>query len=290
MSPSANKKPASKPKKETTKKSQPTKRSKGGAVRGRSSAAAAPASPFTTSANPNIRYALSAWCMTAEEVEEQGEPYSVDSKQNVQDPDYWHEMCPIATLQESHLRARANGDPELVPERITICISDWHHKHARCWVCRGRADDGIELDPERRNCVDLVACSERAQIRLEQHPGYERWKQFTAAVDERKAQEAQNGDTKPRAPRKDRPTSGRCEHCGEPTKGGRFVAGHDAKLKGQLIREAAEGDINAVAEAMARNWYKPGRFPDLEDAAFAIVQATETETLIQQRTTERLGE
>jgi hypothetical protein len=70
-----------------------------------------------------------------------------------------------------------------------------------------------------------------------------------------------------------RPTSGRCEHCGEPTKGGRFVPGHDAKLKGDLGREAQSNDpairIPALVESRLRSmdsqkWYIE---PADEDAA-----------------------
>lgn len=55
-----------------------------------------------------------------------------------------------------------------------------------------------------------------------------------------------------------RPTSGKCEHCGEPTRGGRFVAGHDAKLKGDLLRAAQQGDIEAYTEMLQRGWSKDG--------------------------------
>lgn len=261
-------------KKETTKtakaaKPPTTAKPKGGV-------AATPTSPFTSSKDPNTRYTLFTFCQHAEDIEEGVKPVTVSSKQETMDAEFWHLKCPIATVQGA---------------RLTLCASDWHHHHARCWVCHGRVADGVELDPERRNCVDLPACAERAKIRLEAHPGYDRWRQFKETVAERQAAEAAaNGHQPKKRTPSNRPTSGRCEHCGEPTKGGRFVAGHDAKLKGQLIREAGEGSVAAVAEAMARNWYKPGRYPELEDEAFAIVQATETETLIQQRTAERLGE
>lgn len=53
-----------------------------------------------------------------------------------------------------------------------------------------------------------------------------------------------------------RPSSGACEHCGLPTKGGRFTPGHDAKLKGDLGRAAQDTDpkvrIPALAESALR--------------------------------------
>jgi hypothetical protein len=63
---------------------------------------------------------------------------------------------------------------------------------------------------------------------------------------------ANGGRSKPRAPRK--AGSGFCEHCGEPTKGGRFIPGHDAKLKGELQRE---GTPEAIAEKVIRGWASP---------------------------------
>jgi hypothetical protein len=63
--------------------------------------------------------------------------------------------------------------------------------------------------------------------------------------------EANGGAAKPRARGPRQPGAGACEHCGEPTKGGRFVPGHDAKLKGELLREGTPG---AEAERILRGW------------------------------------
>ena len=228
----------------------------------------------------SVRYTLSAFCHNAEDVEEG----LING-----DADAFRRACPIATHMAAYTRQEQNGRWVDYPEVLTICAADWHEHHPTCWICRST---DVELDPLRRQCVDGAACADRAQARLESDPRWEKWRQFRQDAEDRIAiEEARTPKIrKPRQPGQERPTSGRCEHCGEPTKGGRFVAGHDAKLKGDLIRAGAEGDVAAVAEAMARNWYKPGRYPDLEEAAFAMVQATETETLIKERTAERLGE
>ena len=58
--------------------------------------------------------------------------------------------------------------------------------------------------------------------------------------------------------------AGRCEHCGEPCRG-RFVVGHDAKLKSELTRAARAGDSDAVAELIVRDWWrlvKEGSVPE----------------------------
>jgi hypothetical protein len=43
--------------------------------------------------------------------------------------------------------------------------------------------------------------------------------------------------------------------CGVQTAGGRFVPGHDAKLKSRLFAAARNGEEQAVAELKKRNWY-----------------------------------
>lgn len=46
---------------------------------------------------------------------------------------------------------------------------------------------------------------------------------------------------------------GRCEHCGAPCRG-RFLPGHDAKLKGELVRRGRRNDPYALAELHLRGW------------------------------------
>jgi hypothetical protein len=56
-----------------------------------------------------------------------------------------------------------------------------------------------------------------------------------------------------RKPRARKAGSGICEHCGQPTKGGRFIPGHDAKLKAILERDTSD---EAMAERVLRGWIK----------------------------------
>ena len=55
------------------------------------------------------------------------------------------------------------------------------------------------------------------------------------------------------AVRQRRTGGGICEHCGERTGGGRFLPGHDAKLKSML---SADDSDEAVAEQIIRGWGK----------------------------------
>lgn len=74
--------------------------------------------------------------------------------------------------------------------------------------------------------------------------------------------------------------------CGEQTKGGTFVAGHDARYKSALIREAIAGNDEAVATLEARGWT---RFLDKarETSARRVERAT-TEGAVRQKI-ERIG-
>lgn len=43
--------------------------------------------------------------------------------------------------------------------------------------------------------------------------------------------------------------------CGGTTGGGRFLPGHDSKLKSRLISEALDGDKKAESELRKRGWH-----------------------------------
>jgi hypothetical protein len=59
----------------------------------------------------------------------------------------------------------------------------------------------------------------------------------------------------PRKKKDPKPAVGKCECCGDPTKGGRFLPGHDAKLGSRLVGEVTKsGSAEAYAELKRRNW------------------------------------
>jgi len=66
-------------------------------------------------------------------------------------------------------------------------------------------------------------------------------------------EEIKNEERKARARegRVRRTGQGICEHCGEVTGGGRFLAGHDAKLKSLLAADAESRDEELAASAIA---------------------------------------
>lgn len=188
-----------------------------------------------------------------------------------------------------------NGPPlsdESDERQLMVCSHEYHDANPACWVCKSTDS---ELDPARRQCIDAEGCAETVAHNLVNNAKYQEYLGHRAAGEAAKAAKRAaaelDEDGEPRAPRvkAERPTTGTCHHCGEPTKGGKFVAGHDAKLKGILIQGGKDGDAEAVAEAMARDWYKPGRFPELESAADAILQNEPTHEFIARRVAERIA-
>jgi hypothetical protein len=225
------------------------------------------ASPFITSGDPKVRYCLTPICDTAQGIED-GTVTATDRSAEA-----WHMLCPVATYHAGYL---------------TICNHEWHHANPRCWICKGRHVEGTstQLDPERRCCLDAEACALRAKTRTESDPRFERYQQYREQA--AKVERADERRAEPRAPRVERPTEGTCDHCGAPTKGGHFVAGHDAKLKSELAALAREGDVEALAELMLRptGWLKIDRIkPSAAQmkAADQIVQTVPTETFLVSR-------
>lgn len=85
--------------------------------------------------------------------------------------------------------------------------------------------------------------------------------------------------------------TGSCEHCGAPT-GGRFAPGHDAKLKSELTRAAANLDTEACAELILRDWLrlvKPGAIREYVARAAGGIAATRGYTLVEERNAARRG-
>lgn len=173
-----------------------------------------------------------------------------------------HPGCPgviraavrVGTKQTPH-----GARPNMVPG-LYFCTHPSHEDQSfdTCLECGER---GVELDPFF-GCTDVDGCQERQADRRRQNPLWQMLQESKAVGDAVRAEKAaertakRGDDATPRAPREADPLGGRCNHCGEATKGGRFLAGHDAKLKGELMRQAQEDDTNAMLELLVRNWMK----------------------------------
>lgn len=138
-------------------------------------------------------------------------------------PEGWHALC---------------RDPE--------CRCPNHSGEEICSAC-GAISGEIGLDGR---CEDQQECAATLRRAL--------------AAQQRLAGIRESSSAKKRAPRAaGKPKSGVCEHCGGATGGGRFQPGHDAKLKGELIkpvREFRRTDkggpeiVHAIVELRMRGW------------------------------------
>lgn len=117
----------------------------------------------------------------------------------------------------------------------------------RCIRCHSTED----VDPNRWRCRSQEDCDITQAKRLASNPVIIMIREIEAKSEKRVAaeREARPVRSTPDVPR---PAGGRCEcGCGAATKS-RFAMGHDARLRGQLQRAYAAGDMDAGLELMAR--------------------------------------
>jgi hypothetical protein len=145
-----------------------------------------------------------------------------------------------------------------------------YSRGARCNQCgRARRPDEVDSNGEchdRANCAAaILAGYNHGQTPPQAWTGKSA-SELVAQNAKRKADSAVGTDAfrTPTASRK----AGRCECCGEPTKGGRFRMGHDARLTSMLLKAARTGDDESLQE-LATRW--PAKVPeDLKERSAAL--------------------
>lgn len=170
-------------------------------------------------------------------------------------PEHFHSLCPGATTNNGRTilcTCPHHADEEVVAvEIVTAC--------GRCGYAR--VDSPRHPTENGMRCDDVEACNTRYQEKLESNPAFREAVEFrermeTQRLEIARAEYEAGGATATRA------RYGRCEWSGEPTRGGRFQPGNDAKLKGRLIKLADSGSVGAMAELLGRGWVKdPARWP-----------------------------
>lgn len=228
--------------------------------------------PETTKRPPETRTTRLGSCKTAGMIE----AGQVGSTTPVAD---WHAQC-----RGGHINERG---------RVTLCDCPCHEGQHACIEC---GEGRTELDPDRR-CVDREGCLERFRETLANHPRHQAWAKIREAADREKAEKRAEEEGQVAAGTR-RPRNGKtpqpCQHCGEMTKGGLFVMGHDAKLKGILMRAGADGDVVSIVELKLRGWFPTaGRGADRYTAgdvraADELIQEVKTEDFLAERVAIRL--
>lgn len=187
---------------------------------------------------------------------------------------------------DMHSHCKGSGTNGIYDTHLWFCDCQCHVDQPTCRDCGSR---GVEITLEG-TCIDTEGCQIAQGVRRANHPAHHQIQQI---LDEAKQREAETADrrraerqeararevataeregrpvpaVRPTRTRREAPTPQRC-HCGcaGMTKGGRFVAGHDARLKGVLVRAARQTKpdtgkaatkaeaIKAMAELIARDW------------------------------------
>jgi hypothetical protein len=130
-----------------------------------------------------------------------------------------HDLCPGGTEQ---------GDGT-----ILICGCDCARSNEpRCLLCGARGTD--DVDPETWECRDPEDCDVRRQARLAKNATHQQIAKIKTEL------------VRPARPRAEsaRQTAGKCLHCGEATKGGLFLPGHDAAYVRDTAATIVAGDAN----------------------------------------------
>lgn len=169
-------------------------------------------------------------------------------------PDVFHDKCPGAVA---------------APDGVYLCSCECHAGKRHCLTC---GVESTELN-EFGHCIDDAGCADRLHHSLLEDP---RWQAIQAAKEAAaaaRAEEAPERAEKARQRRESTKAPRRCAHCGEATKGGLFVMGHDMKLKGALLRAARDGDVDAMAEFILRGWGKGAKIHKVNETLYAMAEA-----------------
>lgn len=160
-------------------------------------------------------------------------------------PEEHHRLCPGTIVNRGSVKACAcphhDGEPERAP-------ADPRRACTRCG--HDRTDRTKHLEGWSMTCDDVDACNADIQRKLRESPNFARMVENR----ERDRQRRAELDAREAAAGTSRPKVGRCEWCGEPTRGGRFLPGNDAKLKSRLQKLGESGDVGAIVELMYRGW------------------------------------
>jgi hypothetical protein len=132
---------------------------------------------------------------------------------------------------------------------------EMRRKHSRLWqmLQAVKSHSAIVRRARRLQVEDQLA-----QIDPTQDARVDQLTEQMFQLEQAKKAKARNPRPKPK------PKTGSCECCGEPTRGGRFLPGHDAKLASALKGRVVSGDSKAFEEMKRRNWLNklPAKYRD----------------------------
>ena len=144
-----------------------------------------------------------------------------------------HDLCPGGVLNGNQVE-------------VVVCPCTCGTPKLRCLDCNARED----VNPATWTCNDVEAC---AQKRAARRSEFEKTTAGTLTGDgapKARAKAAKLSETPPKAAR-----TGSCLCCGEPTKGGLFLPGHDARYLARTVTEVKAG---ASLDDTMTAWHRAG--------------------------------
>jgi hypothetical protein len=149
------------------------------------------------------------------------------------------------------------------PSGLVVCYCPNCDPQVRCLDCGNQFAD--DVNPEKWKCRDGRTCRGRKQQQLQNSRLWRLIQECKTAGalarrndrDRRETVRLQVGvepEDRIAGNRAPRPTKGSCECCGDPTKGGKFAPGHDARHKSKLKKASGAGDKDAYKELVERGW------------------------------------
>lgn len=199
-----------------------------------------------------------------------------------------HGSCPGAVWHTRPVLNAAGKQTGTQPVLWTCkCEEPGHPTFPYCTECKNNKPG--ELDLANWRCIDTYGCHGRLELRRQNSELYQmlqrcksvsalrrkaqrlgaetmlgridpdedaRIEKLTAYLDELAENRKKKVRRQSSSPRQPKSTSGTCECCGEPTRGGRFLPGHDAKYISKLKAKVMEGDHNAWNEMRDRGWLR----------------------------------
>lgn len=142
-----------------------------------------------------------------------------------------HEHCP---------RGVRNGNGAILP---CNCPQPYcGGQVVRCLECKNEEEN--EVSPDSWRCYDAEACRAEVAARLDRNPTIQLIREVEKRVSENTGTTtATKAEKAPKAPTY-------CLHCGEATRGGKFLPGHDARWVADLVKDVVDAKVKTEDQVL----------------------------------------
>lgn len=166
-----------------------------------------------------------------------------------------HDSCAVGTKHRGKHSKFKNGI-------VWICSCDCNIGRRKCAHCNNRVTE--EIDPDTWECRDVEACRALVNEKRAKDPFLNQLREIKESVNMAKVEENKQKAEKVQAEKA--PTF--CLVTGEPTKGGLFKPGMDARYVSLRVKEVEEAGFTAKATDAARSKMKKDGVSDTLIAKF----------------------